>query len=121
MCKPVSPSLHRGIMSNVVPIRPDMSEDDVPNFITPKSIATMSEEELDKLIEDIRLRRTNVALMVAEAQSASKRLSGTAVSAKIDKLATQLVNKLAAIDKHIDAVFDYNTKIRALRLQAGDL
>lgn len=108
-------------MSNVVPIRPGMEDEPTPEFITPKSIADMGEDELDKLIEAIRLRRTNISLMVAEAQSAKTRLSGTALSSKVEKLCEQMVKELAKIDKAIENVFDKNTKMRALRLQAGDL
>ena len=106
-------------MSKVVPFV--SSTEKAPEFITPASIADMSEEQVDDLIRAIRLRRTNVALQVAEAQGAARRLDKAAIGPKIEKLAAQMQKELDRIDKAIESVLDKNAKVRALRLQEGDL
>lgn len=101
-------------MSNVVNLRP-------PEHITPSSIADMTEKQVDDLISAIRMRRTNSALMVAEATSHSKRLSPVDLKGKIKKLADTMQKDLEYITAKIEKIEDNNNKIRALRLQMEDL
>lgn len=106
-------------MTNVIALRPE--QEAMADEILPKSIASMTDDEIEKLVTVIRLRRGNMNVLVAEAQSAARRLDTANVGARIEKLAASMEKKLETLDKAIEYIIDNSAKIRALRLQAGDL
>lgn len=103
--------------SNVVKL--NVHQKEAPSFITPHDISKMSDEELDELIEAIKVRRLQSYVVYKQTKDEKDRVEAGKTRERIEKKCTQIIRKLNTIDKHMDDFEKYISELRGLRLQAG--
>lgn len=94
-------------------------EIDIPDFITPKSIATMSDDQLEQLLNLVRLRRMQSAMIYENTKREKEELAQDKARGQLDKKSEQVWNELEKVFKNLDKLELRVNEMRALRIQAG--
>jgi hypothetical protein len=93
----------------------------VPDFIDRKTIAAMSDEEVDAFLDKKRDLRLKLREEYNKAQSARREAQEAKLQAQLDKQLDMLLKDIAAIDAKLEKADARVLKIRTLRLEMGDV
>ena len=96
------------------------SDDDaVPEFIMPFDIRTITDKQIDALLDGIRERRLLAVRLYERVQEEKQHAEDARTREKLSKQLTMLSKELRRCVTIIEKVEDRASKIRALRLQLG--
>jgi hypothetical protein len=96
-----------------------MTDPRPPEFIQPANVSELTDEQLDELIEGIRLRRMQKLVVYAETQKLKHVAELAKIEALYDKKMGQFSKQLTQVDKALEKLEKYTNEIRGLRLQLG--
>lgn len=85
-----------------------------------RDITSYSDAELEKLVDDIRERRSRVAVQIGKLKTISAHHARERTEAALVKKAEKFINKLNKVDAAIVELENRLTEVLALRLQLGD-
>lgn len=97
----------------------ETSTDDVPDFITRVDISQMNDDELDLMLESIRLRRMTAVMIHQETVADREKIEQERARERVDKKCEMIERKLASTQKQLDVLEKYINELRGLRIQAG--
>ncbi len=103
-------------MSEVVPIRADVV---APDFITRVDISKMNDEQLETLIEMIKLRRMSSFVIYQQTVNDREQIAIEKAAIAVDKMCDQIIKQLNTVDKNMEKLETQINKLRGLRIQAG--
>lgn len=103
-------------MSNVVAF-PNLN---TPEFIVPTDITKMTDEEIDALIDGIRLRRMDKSNLYKQTRKLRDKASSEKMLSQLDRKQSQLATALEKVDKALGNLEKKANEVRALRLQLGE-
>lgn len=90
-----------------------------PDFIQPRNLSDMSDDEIELLLEGIRVRRMSAKVLhdetIAIRDQARKLNLATGIEKKLEKLA----KAIAAVDKHLDKLTAAANEVRQMRIALG--
>lgn len=95
------------------------TEQATPDFITRMDIMKMSDEDLDKLLEAIRIRRMISHAKYSQTMAEKEAIAEERARVRLEKKADQILRKINVINKHDEDLEKYINELRGLRLQAG--
>jgi hypothetical protein len=107
-------------MGEVIQLPVTSSEPDVPEFIRPADLLSMTNEQIDALIDGIRQRRLNAAHIYKETKRHRDKASGRNLLSQFEKRMLKLAKEIEKADKIIDSLEKAANDVRALRLQLGE-
>lgn len=91
----------------------------VPDFITRETIASMNDDQLDEMLEGIRIRRMQANLIYRQHIEAKEQAAQIKVAAKIDKKVDQILRTLDSNNKSLERLERYVQELRSLRIEGG--
>lgn len=91
----------------------------LPEHITPQSIYQMNDEQLEKLLDDIRDRRLSSVRLYEEAQRAAQEAAEEKARLALFKQCEMCEKNIIRVDKALEALETRVNKMRALRLELG--
>lgn len=106
-------------MNNVVSL-PVKSTEKAPEFITPSTLSTLSDAEIDALIEGIRVRRMDKHTLYKETRKLRDKASSTNMLKQFETKMGKLVKLIEATDKHLEKLDKAANEVRALRVMMGE-
>lgn len=92
---------------------------EIPDFISPPDISTMSDEQLEQLLNLVRLRRMQSQMQYEQTQREREQVTQEKARVQLEKKAEQVWNELDKVFKNLDKLELRVNEMRALRLQAG--
>lgn len=98
----------------------DSKEISVPDFIQPRDIRSYSDEELEALLEGIRFRRMQAAVVYSKTQEVKELAARVKLEAVIEKKLEKLAKKMQVVDKALEGMEKALNEVRAFRLQLGE-
>lgn len=99
--------------------RKQTEQETPPDFITRKDIMSMSDADLDQLVDGIRVRRMAAQAMYEQAVADKQLVEQEKVLTRMEKKSDMIVRKLDTINKQMDQLEHYINELRGLRIQAG--
>lgn len=102
---------------NVVPIR---APDPVPEHIAPHTITDMSEDDLLKMVEGIRVRRLRAFEDYSRAEQMRSQERRAQVLVKLDKKMNQFMKSYTKLDEDCTKLEKLAFDLKALRIQHSD-
>ncbi|NJL54621.1 hypothetical protein HC928_05060 [bacterium] len=81
------------------------------------SIETLTDDELDAMLESIRERRLKLVQQMVELEAAKHAAKREVISGKVSKHFAMLKKELTKVDNDIEKISARLLKIRALRLE----
>lgn len=90
-----------------------------PDFITRVDVNKMTDQQLDELLEAIRIRRMNSVAIYQHTQDELQAVQEEKAKAQMEKVCTQIIKSLNTLDKQFEKLETYVNKLRGLRIQAG--
>lgn len=103
-------------MNNVVQF-PNINS---PEHIMPTDITKMSDEQVDALLDAIRLRRMDKGNLYKQTRKLRDQASKEKLLSQFDRKMTKLANTLDKVDKAIGMMEKAANEVRAMRLQLGE-
>lgn len=94
-------------------------EVDIPDFITPKDITTMTDDQLEQMLNLVRLRRMQSALIHQKTVQEKEQLAQDKARGQLEKKSEQVFTELERVFKNLDKLELRVNEMRALRIQAG--
>lgn len=91
-----------------------------PEFIQPRDMLTMSDVEIDALIDGVRTRRLNAANIYKETKRLRDRASSEKLLTVFEKKMEKLAKAIEATDKVLTRLEGAANEVRAIRLQLGE-
>lgn len=91
----------------------------IPDFISPPDISKMSDEQLEQLLNLIRMRRMASAMIYEKTQREKEAVSEEKAKAQLEKKAVQVFTLLEKAFDTLDKLELRVNEMRALRIQAG--
>lgn len=91
-----------------------------PNFIEPTKLADLTDEEQEKLLDEIRTRRMIAVTLHLAVMEERKKVREVAYQKKYDTVIKRLQGCIDKIDEEITKFNGYYGKLRVLRLEAFD-
>lgn len=91
----------------------------IPDFITPQDITTMSDEQLEQMLNLIRVRRLQSAMIYESTKKQKEEVTAAKARAALEKKAEQVFNELDKAFKTLEKLELRVNELRALRLQGG--
>lgn len=91
-----------------------------PNFIQPKTIANMSDKEIDDMLDAIRVRRKQKLVIYQQELEQKERMTRAKLETQFTKAVEQAEKRYEALDKALENFERSINKLRALRLEIGD-
>lgn len=88
-------------------------------WIDPKNIISMTEEQVDKMMEGIRERRLIAVQTYNQIMAEKERVREERARESLESQAKMLEGNIARVDKALAALDKRVDKIRALRIQVG--
>lgn len=92
---------------------------DIPDFITPPDITSMSDAQLEQVLNLIRMRRLQSAMLYEKTQQEKTQLEETKARMQLEKKAEQVFKELDRAFAILDKLELRVNEMRALRIQAG--
>lgn len=92
-----------------------------PEFIEPKTLKDLTEEQQVELVEGIRVRRMVAVSQLLVMQEEKKKVTAVYLEVKFDKIINKLSKNIEKIDTELAKVEHLFTQYRALRLEALDI
>lgn len=93
---------------------------DVPEFITPKNVLQLTDEQLDAEIAARQQRRLAAFRIYSELQALKQVTRNTKLRDHLEKQLKSFEKDIAAIDKKLAAAQDRVNKIKGIRLELDD-
>lgn len=93
--------------------------DGIPEFISQHDISTMTDDQLDQLINIIRLRRLNSTLIYERTMREKEQLTMSKAREQLDKKCSQVWKELDRALSVLEKLELRVNEMRALRIQAG--
>ena len=92
-----------------------------PDFISPRHIEDLSEEEQDQLVHYLRVDRVAASTLAAHSRKdvGSGRVSSQTIANRITKKCDMIAKKIEQMEKQQEMLDRYFQELRGLRLQAG--
>lgn len=90
-----------------------------PFFITPKRMSDLSDDDLDRLLEDIRERRLAAINIFKEKEKMKAEAQAEKQRSKIEKQFDMLKKEIDQMDKVIAKIEKRVTGIRAIQVELG--
>lgn len=97
-----------------------MTETEAPEFIAPKTVLQLTDDELEKEIAARQARRLAAFKVYSELQALKQQSRNDKLREQLDKQLSQFAKELKRIDDSIQKVRDRVNKIRAIRLELDD-
>jgi len=97
----------------------DSDSSELPDFISPPTIASMSDEQLEKMLNLVRMRRLQSALIYERTQEENSQKLRDRASEALAKKSVQVFNELDRVFKNLDKLETRVIEMRALRIAAG--
>ena len=91
----------------------------IPDFITPQDITTMSDEQLEQMLNLIRVRRLQSAMIYENTKKQKEEVTAAKARAALEKKAEQVFTELDKAFKVLEKLELRVNELRALRLQGG--
>lgn len=95
-------------------------DDQPPEFIKPKTVLQLSDEQLELEIAARQKRRLAAFLVYQETEAKAKASRDEKLRARVERELAGFNKDLAAIDKKLSSLRDRANKIRGIRLELGD-
>lgn len=92
--------------------------DAVPDFITPASIAEMTDEQLDAIVAAIQQRRMRPYEIYKQTKADKAVVAAGKIRDKIDKKCEAIIKTINAVDTQFEKLEKQIAELRGLRLQA---
>lgn len=93
--------------------------DSIPEFITQADISKLSDDQLDTLINHIRLRRLNSTLIYERTMREKEQLTMSRAREQLDKKCGQVFHELDRALNVLEKLELRVNEMRALRIQCG--
>jgi len=93
--------------------------DGIPEFIKPADISTFTDDQLDQLINLIRLRRLNSTLLYERTMREKEQLTMSKAREQLDRKCVQVFNEIERAFNTLEKLELRVNEMRALRIQAG--
>jgi len=97
---------------------PDISVT-IPEFIEPSDISKMSDEQLEQVLQLVRLRRMQSTLIYEQTQVQKQQIQDEKNYMRLDKASIKVFTKLEKAFKALDDLELAVNEMRAWRLQSG--
>lgn len=94
---------------------------DVPEFIQPRTIVDMTDEEYEAILNPIRDRRMVLVALHTQAVTLKNKVKSEKLITKIDKLLARVEKEVAKQDKTIEQIQLFHAQIRGLKIEAMEL
>ncbi len=91
------------------------------NFIWPDDLNTLSETDCNRLLDDIRERRSKISATLQRVKKSAGQISDVKIRAALDKELLKFTKLLEKADKAISDVEKRLSNIAALRIQLEDV
>lgn len=91
----------------------------LPDFIRPADITTMTDEQLDSLLDIVRLRRLTSTMLYQRTMEEKEELRVSRAREQLEDKCVQVFNELERVLKNLDKLELRVNEMRALRIQAG--
>lgn len=98
----------------------EADDTEVAQFIQPKNVLHLTNEQLDMEIAARQFRRLAAFRVHAELQAKVRETRNEKLKVQLGKLCTQFEKALAAIDKSLEKAQELSNKARGIRLQLDD-
>ena len=98
---------------------PPKIEVEIPDFITPKTINDMNDDQLEQMLNLIRLRRMQSTMVYERTKAEKDALAQNKARDMLEKKAEQVWNELDKVFKNLDKLELRVNELRGLRVQAG--
>lgn len=93
--------------------------DSLPDVIRPPDIMTMSDDQLDTLLNVMRLRRLTSTMLYEQTQEEKQELRESRAKEQLDAKCDQVFKELERTIKNLEKLELKINEMRALRIQAG--
>jgi 3-methyladenine DNA glycosylase/8-oxoguanine DNA glycosylase len=104
----------------VIQLRPTPAvPDTAPDFITRKAIDTMTDQQLDQMLDAIRMRRLANYIVYKQTVDEKNSINSERAKEKVEAKADMIFRTLLTLDKQFDKLEKYVNELRGLRIQAG--
>lgn len=107
-------------MSNVVQLPVSKPVEQAPEFISPSHLSSMSNEEIDALLEGIRTRRMDKATLHKETKKLRDKANSSNLLKQFDSKMEKLLKAIEATDKVIEKLEKAANEVRFIRMQLGE-
>lgn len=97
----------------------DTAPDGIPEFIRPSDINKMSDDNLDQLINLIRLRRLNSTLLYERTMREKEQLTLSKAREQLERKCEQVFRELDRALNNLEKLELRVNEMRALRIQVG--
>lgn len=93
----------------------------VPEFIQPKTLLDMSDEEIDNMLEQIRIRRKQKLVILQMERQKKEEYKKAKLEIIFQKKIEQAEDALEKVDRAFEKLERRINETRALRLQLGEV
>jgi uncharacterized protein with von Willebrand factor type A (vWA) domain len=94
-------------------------DDALPEFIAPADISTMTDDQLDQLINIIRLRRLNSTMLYERTMREKEQITMGKAREQLEKKCTQVWKCIDTALNNLEKLEIRVNEMRALRIQCG--
>jgi hypothetical protein len=91
----------------------------IPEFIAPSDISKFTDDQLDQLINIIRLRRLNSTMQYERTMREKEQLTMGKAREQLDKKCIRVWKDIDTALNHLDKLEQHVNEMRALRIQCG--
>lgn len=98
-----------------------MSEETVPEFIMPKTIADMTDEDYELLLNGIRERRMILVTIHTQATTLKNQVKAEKLLSKLSRYCGMVEKEIAKLDKIDENITLRVNQMRALKMEAIEL
>lgn len=92
-----------------------------PQFIEPKTIFDMTEQQQTELLDGIRTRRLIAVTQYMQLVEEKKQAKSEAAQIRIGRLSERMAKSIEKIDKELEKLDDFIAKARVIRLEVFDV
>lgn len=90
-----------------------------PDFIDRGDISAMTDEQLDEMLQAIRVRRMKSFIIYQQSEDEREAITVEKAKVAIEKNLGAIIKTLNALDKNYEKLETQVNKLRGLRIQAG--
>lgn len=95
-----------------------IADNKIPSFIAPTNIHSMSDEELDALLTNIRQARISASVLYARTMEEKHKVTQEKLLARIDKKCEQIATLISRHEKLEELMQQRVNELRGLRIQS---
>lgn len=105
--------------NKVIVLRPSTATSSAPDFISRNDINTMTDQQLDQMLEAIRVRRLANYIVYKTTVDEKNSIKSEKSREAVDKKCDMIFRTMVTLDKQFDKLERYVNELRGLRIQAG--